>query len=143
MSRADKNTHNSTNVEEKKPDVNHVKPYKEEEFNAFIDFLNSLGDGKMARGAWYHIAEALGIDRKTLDTWKKHPLAVEATKRAIVSNVNGMLEAGSMDYRMYKDNLKLLGMKYDKKEVDVTSNGNTVQGVIILPELNEEEENDS
>ena len=32
----------------------------------------------------------------------------------------------------------MLGVKYDKQSVDVTSNGETVQGVIVLPELNED-----
>jgi hypothetical protein len=115
------------------------KPYREEEFDEFIKFLESLGSGKMARGAWYQIAEALGIDRKTLERWRHHPLAVEATKAAITANINGMIEAGANDYRMYKDNAKLLGVKYDKQNLDVTSNGETIQGVIVLPELNEEE----
>lgn len=91
-------TENSTNST--------VKPYKEMQFE---EFLKAIGNANIQN--WSVLAEALGVDRKTIMTWREHPLAQAAISNAIEESIRKMSEVGSMDWRMWREKAKILGVK--------------------------------
>lgn len=80
-------------------------PYKGEEFEAFI---GALEDGTAAH--WENIAEALGVHPNTIAGWRKHPRAIEATRKGLAHALKQMEESGSRDWRMWQERLKMLGI---------------------------------
>lgn len=85
-------------------------PYNEEEFEVFIE---AIGNSNLRN--WSIIAEALGVSRKTITRWKKHPRAQHSIAMAIQKNISSMEKVGKEDWRMYREKLKMLGVK-DKQE---------------------------
>lgn len=97
--------------------LSHVEPYKDEEFEKFIETIE--GD---TVEHWVNIASALGVARDTIVRWKKHPKAKEAIQKGIDRAMRGMEMAGSKDWRMYEAKLKMLGADSVQK-IDITSGG--------------------
>lgn len=94
-----------TKAETNKSNRNMV--YKKEEYE---EFLKMLKDGKIDEN-WSIIAEALGVDRETLVRWRKKPEARRAINKGIQEALKGMINAGSDDWRMWRERLKMLGVK--------------------------------
>lgn len=87
-------------------------PNKKAEFEAF---LQEIGKGNLPQ--WNIIAEALSVSPETITRWKNHPLAKQAICSAIEDNINKMKEAGAKDWKMYRELLKMLGVK-DKQTLE-------------------------
>lgn len=83
-----------------------VEPYKEIEFDAF---LKEIGNANIQN--WSILAEVLGVNRETIVRWKRHPLAQAAISNAIEENLRKMEVVGVNDWRMYREKLKMLGVK--------------------------------
>lgn len=83
-----------------------VDPYAEV---AFETFLKEIGNVNLPN--WTILAEALGVHRNTINRWKKHPQAQAAISAAIEQNIREMELAGKGDWRMYREKLKMLGVK--------------------------------
>jgi hypothetical protein len=86
-------------------------PYLESEFE---EFLSNIGNSNLKN--WSLVAEALGVSRKTISRWKKHPVAKTAIAKAISENVSRMEKVGRGDWRMYREKLRMFGIS-DKQEV--------------------------
>jgi len=99
---------NTTNT----TDLNIFEPYKDMEFEVFI---KQIGNASFLN--WSVLAEALGVHRETIIRWKKHPLARKAIAEAIEENIRKMTEAGKNDWKMYREKLKMLGVK-DKSTIE-------------------------
>lgn len=91
-------------------------PYKKEEFEAFIELIRG---GAVSH--WVQIARSLGIDKTTINEWKKHPIAQKAIRDGIEKAFEGMEEAGKSDWKMWESKLKMLGISPIEKN-DITTN---------------------
>lgn len=80
-------------------------PNKSEEFEAF---LSLIGNDNIEN--WTIMAEALDVRPETITRWKKHPKARKAIHEAIQKSIQGMNRSGSMDWRMHREKLKMLGI---------------------------------
>lgn len=94
----------------------------------YSNFLEYIQDKKIERALIY--AKTLGIDRRTLSNWASQPELREGLALAVDSIIEGMQRAGKNDWRMYKELYTMLGLD-DIKNVDVTSNGETLPTVIL------------
>lgn len=94
-----------------------TEPYKQEEFAEFIKLIE--GD---AVEHWINIANALGVNKDTINRWKKLPEAKEAIEKGIRRSLEGMEKAGDKDWRMWESKLKMLGSSPVDK-LDITSGG--------------------
>lgn len=99
---------NPTNPTDKAP----TDPYKEQEFDAF---LKEIGNANLPN--WSILAEAIGVSRDTIWRWKQHPLAKQALGAALEENLRKMSEVGGSDWKMYREKLKMLGVK-DKQTIE-------------------------
>ena len=88
-------------------------PYKDAEFEAFLDSLSSA-----AVPLWKPIAKTLGFHRNTISRWSKHPRAVEAKKQGLNVALEGMAMAGMTNYQMWEKYLHLLGLANNLDETD-------------------------
>lgn len=82
------------------------KPYNE---MAFDEFLKQIGNANIE--SWTILAEALGVDRKTIYLWRQHPLAQQAINTAIQKSLAEMEKSGANDWRMWREKAKILGVK--------------------------------
>lgn len=98
------------------PSVNSVR--KTAEFEAFLELIKA---GKAEH--WSAIAEALGVREATISEWKQHPLAKQAIAEGIQRCLDQMEVAGKNDWRMWREKLKILGVK--DKETQVKSSSDT------------------
>lgn len=89
-------------------------PYKREKFKAFLKTLEEGGIKDFE--SWNVYAEALGVVPETLVRWKKHPKARKARARGISKALNKMKVAGRDDWRMWRDLLKMYGVKDTPQE---------------------------
>lgn len=87
-------------------------PYNEAKFE---EFLKSIGNVNIS--TWSIFAEALGVNRRTITRWKKHPLAQQAISKAISNAIYNMEKAGFKDWRMWREKLKMLGVK-DRQTIE-------------------------
>lgn len=94
-----------------------IVPYKQEEFAEFIKLLE--GD---TVEHWMNIADALGVSKDTITSWKRMPEARAAIQRGIRRSLKGMEQAGGKDWRMWESKLKMLGTGPVNK-LDITSGG--------------------
>jgi hypothetical protein len=92
--------------EDKIPEKPEIDPYKSVEFE---EFLKLIEDGAVE--SWSLVATALGVDPKTIYKWRQHPRAKEAIAKAIVEALKGMKRAGVDDWRMWREYMKILGIK--------------------------------
>lgn len=99
---------------EPRKDIKHAPndPYKDAEFEVF---LKQIGNANLSN--WTIVAEALGVSKATMYRWRQHPVAKEAITNAIEENLRRMTEAGKDDWRMYREKLKMLGVK-DKQTLE-------------------------
>lgn len=82
------------------------KPYFGVEFDKFLE---AIGEAQIDN--WSAIAEALGVDRKTIYLWRKHPLAQKAISTGISRALDKMEKSGESDWRMWRERAKILGVK--------------------------------
>ena len=75
-------------------------------------------------------AQMLGIDRRTLVHWMSQPELHEAVLECVGEITEKMKQAGSKDWRMWRELMNILGVK-DVKELDITSGGEKLPTVII------------
>jgi hypothetical protein len=88
-------------------------PYSEAEFE---EFIKNIGNANIA--TWSIFAGTLGVSRKTITRWKKHPLAREAIAKAVSNAIYSMEKAGTKDWRMWREKLKMLGVK-DRQNLEL------------------------
>ena len=119
----------------KKSENSDIRPYKEDEYRAFVKTLESG-----AVSYWSKIAEALGVDKDTITSWKKLPEAREAIQKGIEKCLNNMETSGKRDWRMWQERLKILNIVATEKH-DVTSGGEKITP--IFGGLSEVQNNDS
>lgn len=100
------------------------KPYKEAEFEAFLE---TLSDSTVAY--WVQVAQVLGISKDTISVWKKHPKAQQAIRDGMKKNMEGMQKAGKKDWRMWESKTKMLGVAPLEKQ-DITSGGEKVVPIL-------------
>ncbi len=100
-------------------------PYKEMEFQQFLDILK-----KEQYKSWYLIAQALEVDRQTVTTWRRHPLAQEILSKNIEDAEKEMVSVGKRDWRMWREYMKMHNVA-DVDKQDLTSNGETLEAPII------------
>ncbi len=81
------------------------KPYYKVEFEEFIKNIGNINIGN-----WSIMAETLGVSRKTISRWKQHPLARQAILKAVQNALSQMEKAGENDWRMWREQLKMLGV---------------------------------
>ena len=86
--------------------------YKKVEYE---EFIKEIEEGSIAH--WQEIAQALGVDEDTITKWKKSPEAIAAQKKGISNALAGMTRAGTKDWRMYAEKLKMLGINPPQKVV--------------------------
>jgi len=103
-----------------------TEPYKQEQFKAFI---KSLSKGSISH--WVVIAEALHVDRDTINAWRKLPEAQEAIQNGIAKCLDEMEKSGGQDWRMWNERLKTLGVIATEKH-DLTSGGEKIEFAVEL-----------
>lgn len=96
------------------------------EYKNFLEFVKKR---KVGRAIIY--AKALGIDRRTLVHWMSQPELREAMAESIDDLVDGMQRAGSKDWRMHRELLKILGVD-DEQKIDVTSGGEQLKAATVV-----------
>lgn len=85
-------------------------PRQEKENITFAEFLTIIKD-KPVGSSWKLLAEVLGVSPQTIYNWKKLPEAREALAKGIQNSIDKMIETGSNDWRMWREHLKMLGVK--------------------------------
>lgn len=85
------------------------------EFEAFLKIIKR---GRVEN--WSVIAEALGVREATISEWKQHPLAQKAITEGVERCIAEMERAGKDDWKMWRDKLKMLGVK-DKEQQSATT----------------------
>lgn len=103
-----------------KSEKSEVKPYKEDEFEHFLELI-----GEPNIKSWFIMAKALKVNPDTITSWKNHPRAKKAILEAIQENIKGMTEAGRKDWKMYREKAKMLGVD-DTQNIDLTSKGKKI-----------------
>lgn len=88
---------------------------KKAEFEAF---LKAIKKGRIEN--WSVIAEAIGVREATISEWKQHPLAQKAITEGVERCIAEMERAGKDDWKMWRDKLKMLGVK-DKEQQSATT----------------------
>lgn len=104
-------------------------PYKDEEFEAFLESL----EDPTVQAHWYQIAEVIGVTKETLSRWQKHPRAIEARQRGIAESLKGMRTAGATEWKMYESKLKMLGIVPVERQEHTGKDGNEL--IIALTEI--------
>jgi len=99
-------------------------PYKDAEFEVF---LKEIGNANLSN--WTIVAETLGVSKATMYRWRQHPLAKEAITNAIEDNLRKMTEAGKDDWRMYREKLKMLGVK-DRQTLEHDFDESTISNLL-------------
>lgn len=102
---------------------------KQAEFEAFLKIIKK---GRVEN--WSVIAEALGVREATISEWKQHPLAQKAITEGLERCITEMERAGKDDWRMWRDKLKMLGVK-DKDQPQETPSNNFNVGVFNNPAM--------
>ncbi len=72
------------------------------EFQAFTELIRG---NTVAH--WGQIANVLGVNKDTVNRWKKHPIAQKAIIEGISKALIEMEKAGSKDWRMWESKLML------------------------------------
>lgn len=88
---------------------------KQAEFEAFLKIIKK---GRVEN--WSVVAEALGVREATISEWKQHPLAQKAITEDIERCITEMEGAGKDDWKMWREKLKMLGVR-DKDQQPVAS----------------------
>jgi hypothetical protein len=95
----------------------------------YSNFLEYVQKGKVDHAVLY--AKSLGIDRRTLVHWLSQPELREAMQKAVDDLVDGMKKAGTKDWRMWREYLKMLGID-DETKIDITTNGEKIQAATVI-----------
>lgn len=115
---------NKVPTEEKITEITVVEPYKKEKFSAFLDMLR----GESVH-YWIQIAEILGVEDKTIRTWREHPAAKKAIRDGIENILDNMTKAGKDDWRMWDAKAKMLGLTQITK-IDHTTKGEKITPIM-------------
>lgn len=102
---------------------------KQVEFEAFLEIIR-----KAKVKNWSIIAEALGVREATITEWKRQPLAQQAITEGVEHCLIEMERVGKDDWRMWREKLKMLGVR-DKDQQPVAS---TNVNVAVLNKKNYE-----
>ncbi len=100
---------------------------------AFEKFLEEIGNVNIEN--WTIFAKALEVDRTTLVRWRKHPRAQKAFLDAINSNILLMEKAGALDWKMYREKLKMLGVK-DENTIEHEAGESITQIIDTIEQTN-------
>jgi len=100
---------------------------KKAEFEAFLKIIKK---GRVEN--WSVIAEALGVREATISEWKQRPLAQKAITEGIERCMSEMERAGKNDWKMWRDKLKMLGVKDKELESPPIQ---VIQGVFNNPAM--------
>ncbi len=106
--------------------TNKLNIRKKAEFKAFIKFIKQGADAH-----WIQVAEAIGVDKDTINRWKKLPEAQKAIQKGIDHAMKRMSVTGTRDWRMWRSKLKMLGISPVEKS-DITSDGEKIVGPVIF-----------
>ena len=98
---------------------------KKAEFKKFLEFIKKGADAH-----WIQVAEALDVNKDTINEWKKLPEAQKAIQKGIDHAMKRMSVVGTRDWRMWESKLKMLGISPVDKQ-DLTSDGEKIVGPII------------
>lgn len=99
------------------------KPYHKEKFEAF---LGSIREGQGAH--WLAIANALGVDNTTINSWRRMPEAQQAIREGAAHALACMQQSGARDWKMWESKLKMLGIN-PSLNLDVTSGGEKINQI--------------
>lgn len=80
-------------------------PYLKMEFDVFLEAYSNIKQHN-----WSLIAQGLGVSRRTIDRWKKHPKAQKMHAEALQETIKAMEDAGSDDWKMHREKLAMLGI---------------------------------
>jgi len=95
---------------------------KVDEFKAFLKILELE---KIE--SWENTATALGVHRKTIEIWRRLPEAQKAKAKGIENALKQMERAGVDDWKMWREKLKILGIKDEPSTVIGEQNINLFQ----------------
>lgn len=115
--------------ESKSPEIKRFKW----EYKQFLEFVKQR---KPQRAMIY--AKGLGIDRRTLNKWMEQPELRQAMADAVDAILEEMQRAGKNDWRMWDKMLELSGIT-TVKEVDVTSDGETIKALVQFVDENDQD----
>lgn len=87
--------------------------YKSEEFE---EFLRIIDQGQV--DTWELVAETLGVNKNTIQNWKRHPLARQALAKGLQDAIKKMEEVGRRDWRMWREKAAMLRRELERKQDD-------------------------
>ena len=96
--------------------------------NEFAAFIRNLKTGSVCH--WLNMAEALGVDKDTVQVWKELPEAQKAIQDGIDYAMEQMERSGKSDWRMWKDKLAMLKVVATER-IEHSGEINTKEELII------------
>jgi hypothetical protein len=103
-----------------------TNPYKTDQFDLFISTIKGN-----AVGHWVQVAKIVGVDRDTINEWRKLPQARKVIQDEIERVAGEMERAGKDDWKMWESKAKMLGLSpIEKNETDLTSGGEKVTPIL-------------
>lgn len=106
--------------------------YKKAEFDIFLQMLKKASVNPVLLGTWSSIATDLGVDNDTITAWKKMPQARDLIIKAKIFALEQMQQAGIDDWRMWKEQAKMLDVDFKDNKMDVTSKGEKIESLVII-----------
>lgn len=97
--------------------IDHPQVYKEEEFGLMCGFVE-LGMWRTS-----NLSKACGVDRTTIEIWKKLPEAQKAYRKATNVILKKRKHSGDVEKLM-----KEMDYEVDKTELDITTQGQPIFG---------------
>lgn len=99
--------------------------YKKWEFKQFLELIKG---NDIVEAVLY--AKLIGIDNRTLEKWYQQPEMKVALLGALRVIASEMRESGGKDWKMWRELLKLLGIK-DENKLDITSDGEKLNVALV------------
>lgn len=113
-----------------KPVIRNIR--KKTEFEKFIEILET----STVIAHWVEIAEILGVNKDTINEWRKLPEARQARARGIAAALSKMQRAGAKDWRMWEAKLRMLGFGKENQSSHQADNIQITFGADNLSEGN-------
>ena len=107
-----------------------LNPYKEEEY---LSFIKTVENGEIPEH-WELLADALGVTRRTIATWKKMPEFKKAIQKGIDRSLREMERVGKKDWKMWRERYAMLAK--EKQQAQVIQQFNTDGGNIEVKIIN-------
>lgn len=95
----------------------------------FEEFIKTIKRGSITH--WIIIAKALGVNKDTINEWKKLPEARRAVAEGISYALLKQEETGKNDWRMWRSKLQMLGVKAEENIADELSDKSFAENIII------------